>query len=157
MIIEQPKFRIYTYALFVLASLTIIADFIIPGRIIIDEIINVKKERQQYYNAAQNYHYSYELYTNEHQFSISEDFAAIIEGEEKVQFSLSRIFKEVNWYNSLFSNNRAVFSLRILSGFLLPLFFIISILVTYLYKKNIGILVFVLQVLIILDLIFLMN
>ncbi len=153
---HQHKLRLSLYAIFVLAALVIIVDFILPGRIINDDIINVKRERQQYYNAARNYHYSYKLITREHQFSVAEDFAELIQDEEKIEYSVSRIFKEVNWYRLLSSENRAVYSLRILSGLVLPLLTIISILVAYLYKKNMGTLVFVLQVLLVADLIFLM-
>ncbi len=139
-----------------MAALVIIVDFILPGSIINDEIINVKRERQQHYNASGNYHYSYKLITSEHQFSVAEDFVELIQDEEKIEYSVSRIFKEVNWYKLLSSENRAVYSLRIISGLVLPLLAIISILMSYLFKKNIGTLVLVLQVCLIADLIFLM-
>ena len=153
---HQHKLRVTLYATFVLAALVIIADFILPGRIINDEIIRVERERQQYYNAARNYHYSYKVITNEHQFSVTEDFAGLVQGHEKIEYSVSRIFKEVNWYRLLSSENRAVYSLRIISGLVLPLLTIISIIIAYRYKKNISTLVFVLQVLLIADMIFLM-
>lgn len=153
---HQHKLRLLVYATFVLAALVIIVDFVLPGRIINDEIINVKRERQQYYNAARNYHYSYKVITNEHQFSVDEDIAELVQNHEKIEYSVSRIFKEVNWYKLLSSENRAFSSLRIISGIVLPLLTIISILVAYRYKRNIGTLVFVLQTLLIADLVFLL-
>lgn len=153
---NQHKLQLSFYVIFILAALVIIVDFVFPGKVITDEIINVKKEQQQYYNAARNYHYSYKLITSEYQFPVTEEFAELIQDEEKIQFSVSRIFKEVNWYRLLSSDNRDTYSLRIFSGLVLPLLTIISILVDYLYKKNLDILVFVLQVLLIGDLIFLM-
>ena len=153
----QHKLRLSLYATFVLAALVIIVDFILPGRIIIDEIINVERERQQYYNAARNYHYTYKAITSEHQFWVSEDFAQLVQDHEKIEYSVSRIFKEVNWYRLLSSENKSFYSLRIISGLVLPLLTIISIFVAFLYKKNIGTLVFVLQTLLIADLIFLIK
>ena len=153
---HQHKLRLSLYAIFVLAALVIILDFILPGRVVNDEIIDVKIERQQYFNAARNYHYSYKVITSEHQFSVAEDFAELIQDEEKIEYSVSRIFKEVNWYRLLSSENRAVYSLRILSGLVLPLLTILSILLAYRYKKKMGTLGFVLQVLLVADLIFLM-
>ena len=153
----QHKLRLYINATFVVAALVITVDFILPGRIINDEIINVRKERQQYYNAARNYHYSYKVITSEHQFWVSEDFAQLVQDHEEIEFSVSRIFKEVNWYRLLSSEIRSSYSLRIITGLALPLLTIISILVAFLYKRNIGTLVFILQTLLIADLIFLMT
>ena len=154
---QNRKLQLFWYALFVVSALVIIADYIIPGSVFNDEIINVKRERQQYYNAARNYHYSYELITSEHQFSVSEDFVQLLHNKEKIQYSVSLIFKEVNWYKLLSSKHRDVYSLRILSGLVLPLLIIITMFVSYQYKRNFGILVFVLQILLILDLILLMT
>lgn len=140
-----------------MAAFVILVDYILPGRIINDEIINVKRVRQQYYNAARNYHFTYQVITSKNQFWVAEDFAELVQGHEKIEYSVSRIFKEVNWYRLLSSKNRAVYSLRIITGLVLPLLAIISIFVAYRSKKNIGTFVFVLQTLLIADLIFLMK
>ena len=153
----QRKLRLSLYAIFALIVLVIIADFVLPGRIINDEIINVKSERQQYNNAARNEHYSYKIITSEHQFSVTENFAKLVQKHEKIEYSVSLIFKEVNWYKLLSSENRAFYSLRIISGLVLPLLVIISILAAYRFKKNLDILLFVLKILLISDLIFLMT
>jgi hypothetical protein len=140
-----------------LVALIILVDFVSPGRIINDEIINIKKERQQYYNAARNYHYSYKVITSEHEFLITDDFAKLELVNEKIEYSVSPIFKEVNWYRLLSSENKSFYSLRIVSGLVIPLLAIISIFVTFRYKKEIDILVFILQILLIANLIFLMT
>ncbi|MEM6629117.1 MAG: hypothetical protein AAF694_05570 [Bacteroidota bacterium] len=151
----QNTLRLSVHGIFVLAALVILIDFIIPGKVVNDEIIEVKSERQQYYNAARNSHYSYKVITRKHHFFVAEDFAKLVQGHEKIEYSVSRVFKEVNGYRLLPSGNRRVYSLRIVSGLVLPLLTIISILVAYQYKKNIGTLVFVLKALLIVDLIFL--
>lgn len=129
------------------------ADFIMPGKVVVDEIVGVKKERQQYYNASGNYHYSCRVITTAHHFSVSEDFVEIVKGNEKIEYSVSRIFNEVNWYRLLTTEKKDVYSLRIISALLLPLMTIVAIGVAYRNKKKINILVFVLQTLLIANLI----
>tara|TARA_Y100001978_G_C23687079_1_gene432534 strand:- start:270 stop:743 length:474 start_codon:yes stop_codon:yes gene_type:complete len=149
------KLRLSTYAVFTLGALLIFVDFVSPGRRINDKIINLKKERQQYFNAARNYHYSYKISTNEHEFIVAEDFIEPKLINKKIQYSISRIFKEVNWYKLLSSQKRSFSSLRVVSGCLVPLLLIIAIFVAYKYKKKIGLLIFILQVLLLADFIFL--
>jgi hypothetical protein len=141
---------------FILAALLIMVDFILPGKVVTDEIINVERELQQYHNAARNYHYSYKITTSEHEFSVTDDFAESITGNEKIEYSVSRIFEEVNWYRKVPSEKKAVYSLRIISGLVLPLLTIVSIAVAYRYKKNTGTFVFVLQTLLVANVVYLL-
>ncbi len=153
----QQKLRLLLYTVFTFIAVVIIVDFVLPGRIINDKIINIKRERQQYNNAARNEHYSYKIITSEDQFSVTEDFAKLVKENEKIEYTVSPIFKEVNWYRLLSSENREFYSLRIMSGLVIPLLVIIAIFVSYLSIKNINILLFVLKILLILDLIYLMT
>jgi len=154
---HQHKLRLVLYAIFTLAALVILVDFVSPGRIINDEIIDVHQERQQSYNAARNYHYSYKVVTNEHQFLVTEGFAELELVNKKIEYSVSPIFKEVNWYRLLSSQDKSFYSLRIASGLVLPLLTIVLIFVAFRYKRKIGTIVFILQILLIADLIFLMT
>ena len=154
---HQHNLRLSLNAAFTLAALVILVDFVSPGRILNDEIINVQRERQQYYNAARNYHYSYKVITSEHEFLVAEDFAELKLVNKKIEYAVSPIFKEVNWYRLLASESKSFYSLRIVSGLVLPMLTIISIFVAFRYKKKIGTLVFILQILLIADLIFLMT
>ncbi|MFK7781468.1 hypothetical protein [Psychroserpens sp.] len=153
--INQHNLRISLYAIFTFIALVILVDFTVPGRVINDEIITIKKERQDYYNAANNYHYSYKVITSEHEFLVTEDFANLEPVNKNIEYSISLIFKEINWYRLLSSENKSFYSLRIVSGLILPLLAIILIFVAFRYKKEIDILVFIIQVLLIADLIFL--
>lgn len=153
---HHNKLRLLLYAAFTLAALVIMLDFVLPGRIINDEIIKVERERQQYYNAARNFHYSHKVITNDHEFLISEDFAGLELVNENIEYSISQIFKEVNWYRLLSSENKSFHSLRIVSGLVLPLLTIIAIFVAFRFKKKMGTLVFILEILLIADLIFLL-
>lgn len=152
----QQKLQLSLHAFMTIVAMVIIIDFAWSGRIINDEIVKLQKQLQQHNNASGNYHYSYKVITNEHQFWIDEDFAKLVEDQEKIEYSVSPIFEEVNWYSSLSSQNKSTYSLRILSGLVIPLLTIIAIVVCYRSRFNIGMLVFLLQVLLIANLIYLM-
>ena len=151
------KLGLFSYAIFNIISILIITDFILPGNIIKDEIITVNKKRQQYYNAAKNYHYTYTVVTNKHSFLITKDFARSTKDHKKIQYSVSKIFKEINWYNLITSKQKSVNSFRIMSGLIVPVLLIVSIFFHLKFNKKIPIIVFVLQTLVIADLIFLMT
>jgi hypothetical protein len=154
---NQHKLRLSFYAIFTVAALVILVDYVSPGSVISDEIINVQKERQQSYNAARNYHYSYKVITSEHEILVEEEFAAQELENEKIEYAISPIFKQVNWYRLLSSEDKSSYSLRIASGLVLPLLTIILIFVAFRFKKKISTLVYIAQILLIADLIFLMT
>ena len=154
---NQHKLRLLLYAIFTVAALLILVDYVSPGSVINDEIINVQKERQQSYNAARSYHYSYKVTTSEHEFLVEEEFAALELENEKIEYAISPIFIQVNRYRLLSSEDKSSYSLRIASGLVLPLLTIILIFVAFRFKKKISSLVYIAQILLIADLIFLMT
>lgn len=56
---------------------------------------------ERYYNSAGNSHRSYKVITKSHKFFVSKDFAKSINTKEKIEYAISPIFKEVNWYKML--------------------------------------------------------
>lgn len=153
---SKLKFPGLLYATFGLIALVIITDFLFPGRVFIDDITNVQSERQQYYNAAGNSHHSYKVITNTHEFPVEEEFADLDWENKKIEYSVSRIFKEINWYKLADSKNKSYYSLRVASGLMLPLLALISMAVAFSLKNNIDIIVFIFSVLLLADLIFLL-
>lgn len=153
---ERNKIQLFSYGVTLLVSLIILGDFILPGSIYTDEVIAIKKERQQYYNAAGNYHYSYKAVTSQHRFLVSEDFAKSAQ-DKKIKYSVSLLFKEINRYGLLSSKESMVHSLRIASGLILPLLIIGTILIAYKYKKRIGTLLFILQIILLGNLVLLIG
>lgn len=153
---ETSKLTLLTYAIPVLIALVIILDFTLPGKMYTEKVVKIKYERQQYYNAGGNYHYSYEVVTPSHQFSVAEAFAKEAKGK-LIKYSVSLIFKEVNRYSAADSSINNVHSFRIASGLIFPLIVILILFLCYKYKKNWGTLLFVLQVILLADLFLLMN
>ena len=143
---ETSKLQLLLYGISVILALVILIDFTLPGKVFIEDVIKVESQREQYYNAGGNSHHSYKVITSQHQFSVSEYFAKSIKNK-KIKYSVSLIFKEINRHSLVSSKNSTIYSFRIVSGLALPLIVIITILIAYKYKKEIGILMFVLQVL----------
>ncbi|WKV13023.1 hypothetical protein [Marivirga harenae] len=130
-------------------------DFLIPGNKVIDEISTVQKERQQYFNAARNFHYSYKVSTSQYDFYITGDYAKEIDINERIEFEVSLLFKEVNEYRLLSFEKSDTYSLRYISSLFIPLLVLITMAFAYFSKKKISTLIFVLQVLLLADLVFL--
>lgn len=155
MIKSRLKIRRWIYSIFTIVALIIVADFIIPGTVFLNEIVNIKRQTQQYNNAAGNYHYSYKVFTRKHNFFISKDFAETIKENQKIKYSVSRIFNEVNSYSSFNPERKGMYPLRIVSGLIIPLIVILMMGITSRYEKKIVVLAFVLKAALIADLIFL--
>jgi len=153
----RDKLRILSFTTSIVVALVILIDFMLPGKVVMDKIIDVKRERQQYYNAAKNYHYTYKVITSKHHFFVTQEFAQIVENNQQIEYSVSLIFNEINRYGLPSSEDRDMYSLRIISGFIVPLMAIVAIGLAYKYEERISTLVFVLIMLLIADLVFLMT
>ncbi|MFK7786926.1 MAG: hypothetical protein AB8B56_17525 [Crocinitomicaceae bacterium] len=153
---EQTSFdyRVWLYALFGLIALLILSDFLIPGTIYNQEIHSIQKEHQQYFNAGGNSHVSFKVTTDEHEFSVSEEFADTTEEGTMIEYAVSGIFRETNWYQ-LHSKRSEIHSLRIFTGLIIPLIVLVAMGLSYFLKRKMETLVFVLQLLLVLDMIYL--
>ena len=147
MIIPENRFLRVAHLFFCLAALLILVDFAWPGAVRSGEVIEVKRSRQNYYNAAQGYHYSYRVILEGIEFPVTEEFAALLEDQMSVEYSTSPLFKEVDWYSPTNSTARSTYSLRLVSGVFLPLIFLLLLFVSYRFGKKMGSLLFVLQIL----------
>lgn len=131
-----------------LLALVTLLDFALPGTIYTEEVTRVQKKKQRYYNAGGNSHNSYEVVTPKHQFSVAEDIAKSAEGTS-MSYTVSLLFQEVNSYSILPSQDRSIYSFRLISGFVLPLLLLLVIGIKFRFKKDLSILLFVLQLLVV--------
>ncbi|MEM7162221.1 MAG: hypothetical protein AAF487_07230 [Bacteroidota bacterium] len=143
------------YGLCALGALIIIIDFLSPGELKTEKIIDIQKEKENYNNAAGNYHYSYEVLTSSSRFSVSEEIAKKVKGNEEIEFATSFIFKEVNWYSIQENREKNIDSLRLASGLLVPLITLIILGFSFFRNKELSTLVFIVQLLLLADLIYL--
>ena len=151
---ETNKTQLLSYVITILLALVVLIDFTLPGKVFIEDVIKVERKREKYYNAGGNSHISYKVITSKRQFSVSEDLAKSVE-KKQIEYSESLIFKEVNRHKLVSSEKSTIYSFRFVLGLILPLIVIIMILIAYIYKKEMSILIFVLQVLLIGNLIIL--
>ena len=151
--VQKANYQFYLNGLFVVLALVMLVDFAIPGKAYSREIKEVTRERQNYYNAGGNYHYSYKVITNDRRILVSEDFAQTIGEDDRIEYTVSTVFKEVNWHRLNASGKKSYYSLRLASGLVLPVLLIIAIVLYYRYNKGRASIVFILQVLLIGDLI----
>lgn len=154
---EDNKIKKGLYLLCSAVSLLIILDFILPGTRIEAEIQGLKTQKENYYNAAQNSHFSYKMKTSAGNFFVDENFSREARNHESIQFSKSLIFKEVNWYRWSAEDSKSYYVLRLLSAIALPLIILFAVFYTWRFKADIEIMFFILQILLIADLIFVLQ
>ncbi len=143
--------------LFTFLSLIILFDFFGTGEIINNEVISLKSEVQKHYNASGNFHYSYCLITQDHSFYVDKSVCKSLKIGDSIEYSVSPIFKKINWYKLFPFEKKMVYSLRWTSALLLPILVLISMLLEHLLKSKmeIGLFVFIQQVVLLADLFFL--
>lgn len=153
---NKEKLRMLAYSIFACIALLILVDFILPGKIVTTNVVSIKTEYQQYYNAGGNHHNSYKVITDKHQFSVSKEFAKLYKTKEQIEYSVSPIFNEVNRYGLTSSATKTMYSLRFVSGLIIPLLALISLIIAYKYEYKVAILVVVLQIVLLGNFVFLM-
>ncbi|MEM6272978.1 MAG: hypothetical protein AAF998_26430 [Bacteroidota bacterium] len=150
------RLQIAFFAISLLVAGAIILDFVLPGQIVDDRIVEVKMERQSHHNASGNSHYAYEVITGQHQFSVSEEFARVAQEREPIEYAVSRLFREINWYRRFASESKSVHSFRIATGLGLPLLAMLAMGVAFFYLRRTGTWLVVLQTLLLADLVYLL-
>jgi hypothetical protein len=155
MVMKQFKITDWICIFSIGIALLILMDFVLPGKTITETVFSIKKQHQQYYNAGGNHHNSYRLITNTTSFNISKSFAEKAKSANALSYTISTIFNEVNGYAiPELNEGKSIYSLRIISGLVLPLLGILVMIIAL--KNKIGILSFVFQILIILDFVYLL-
>lgn len=149
------KSRVLFDSGFSLLALVILIDFSFPGYTTHDQIIVIQKKRQEHYNPSKNFHYSYKAIAGKNKFSIDERFAKLAKAGDKIDYCISKIYKEVNWYKLSGSPKKSYYALRVISGFVLPLIALFVIVMVWRFQWKAEIFVFVLKTLLLADLIYL--
>lgn len=135
-------------------ALIIILDIAIPGERFTEDVLTPDVQTEEYHNAGGNSHKSYFVTTANHQFYISEEFAQSL-NTEKVSYSVSFLFREINNYGLASSSKKFTYSLRVVSGLIIPLLLLLMYSIMHISKKPLSIVISVFQLLLLADLIFL--
>lgn len=156
MSIKIANAKLLAYAIPALIATIILLDFSLPGTEFTEDVVKIKRERQNYYNAGGNYHYTYEIVTPTRTFTVSKSTAEAAR-DSKINYTVSSIFEEVNSYSVKDLDKRSIHSFRLVSGLVYPLIVLLFLFIAYKYNKNWATLLFVLQVVLLADLFLLMQ
>lgn len=139
-----------------LLALTMILDYSLFSKTLVEKVVATQKSYESYYNAARNAHYSYHLQAESFDFSVSEYFASKAQVGQEIKIEVSPIFREVNSY-SLSHTGHEVYSLRRFSGLILPILILLTLAIGYKYGNKFSTLSFMMEALTIANLIYLLN
>ncbi len=153
---NHQKIKIIIQGAFTVLALMVLLDFLLPGKVFESENIKVFSEHQAYNNAGGNSHQAYFIRTDDHKFWVERDFALLARKHQKLSYSISHVFQEVNWSYLPGDDVKHHGSLRITSGLVIPILMLIAVAVKLKLKRDLGILFFILQVLFLADLVFLL-
>lgn len=156
MSIKIANAKLLAYAIPALIATIILLDFSLPGTEFTEDVVKIKRERQNYYNAGGNYHYTYEIVTPTRTFTVSKSTAEAAR-DSKINYTVSSIFEEVNSYSVKDLDKSSIHSFRLVSGLVYPLIVLLFLFIAYKYNKNWATLLFVLQVVLLADLFLLMQ
>lgn len=154
---SQPaSYKTYASYFFSALCLVVLLDFILPGRAFEETVREANQQREEYYNAAQGYHYSYSISTVHHTIDLPEDLYRSDLIGTTVNYRVSLIFREINQFQ-IVDQAKTTNSLRYYSGLIVPLLVLLIGLFSLRYPKRLDILVFVTQVVLLGDLIYLLQ
>lgn len=151
----QEKTNNALLILFAVMALIILLDIVLTGSVHTAKVETVRKTLQKQYNAAANHHFSYGIDTKNFYFPVSEHFANNVEKGQTVKFKVSPIFNKVNSYESLESGEKGTYSLRLVSGLIIPVLAILFLGVHFKFRK-LGALALIIRILLLFDLVYLL-
>ena len=131
-------------------------DFIYPGKTEKTVVMELKVEKEQYNNAAQNYHFSYSVRTEVGHFTVSKEFYDKVMKGDDLYLEKSVLFNEVNMATINNIGYSETHIMRWLSGGIFPAICLMIYLAGLRFNRKVGTLVFVGQALLIGDIVYLM-
>lgn len=148
------RMKLILYVITLITAFIILIDFTLPGKVFTEDNVKISKGKERYYNAGGNSHNTFRVIAPKHSFFVSEDFAKSVQNN-KIRYSVSLIFREINRYELLSSNRAEIYSFRIASGLVLPLIVVLALLIAYKYEHKMSTILSVLQIALLINLILL--
>lgn len=151
------KLKLIFLVVCTLLSLIIILDFSIASAPITEKVVEVGATMESYNNAGGSSHFSFRVRTENHHFSVSESLATSLAEGDTLKLSISPLFNEMNTVQITQTGESEIYSLRLLSGLILPLLIVFVLTLGYKFGSKWSNVVFVFEVLAFADLVYLMN
>lgn len=138
-------------------AMAILADFEF-SRETITHLVDKKQNRlENRQSTGRNYYYSAHLTAGDYTIPVSEDFGDATKKGHTLIFEKSLLFNEVNSVTNSDIGLSEKFSFRWMTGCIIPLFAIIFFILGIKKREKLNTLVFVTQVILLLDFVFLLN
>ena len=136
-------------------ALIILSDFLYSSNTYKDSITEKTTHFESYYNAGGNSHVSKSIKTSQLAFNCSNSFYETSNVGDSLIISTSYLFNKVNAYQNLKTQRSETYSLRILTGLIVPLLVLLIGLISFKIKDKMSILVFVSQIALVANLMYL--
>ena len=136
-------------------ALIILSDFLYSSNTYKDSITEKTTHFESYHNAGGNSHVSKSIKTSRFVFNCSDTFYETSNVGDSLIISTSYLFNKVNAYQNLKTQRSETFSLRILTGLIVPLLVFLIGLISFKLKNRLSILVFVSQIALVANLMYL--
>lgn len=86
--------------LLLFVSFVILLDFFLPKKIKEEKIIAISTKKQNYHNAARNFHLTHKVKTANYHFYVSDDFKSTTTIGQSVALKISPIFQKTHVYKT---------------------------------------------------------
>lgn len=138
-------------------AMVILADFEFSSQTITQEVDSKKNRLENRQSTGRNYYYATHLTAGAYRIPVSEDFGDATKKGHTLTFEKSLLFNEVNRVTNVTTGMSEKFSFRWMTGCIIPLFAIIVLVLGIKKREKLNTLVFVTQVVLLLDFVFLLN
>lgn len=138
-------------------AMVILADFEFSKETLTEEVSSKRWQLENRQSTGRNYYHSAHIFAGGFKIPVSEDFGEQTEEGHIVTFDKSLLFNEVNRITNVDTGLSEKFSFRWMTGCIIPLLAIVIMVIGIKRREKVNTLVFVTQVVLLLDLIFLLN
>lgn len=143
--------------LMIVVAMLILADFEFSSQTLTQKVDskNIRLENRQ--STGRNYYYATHLNAGAYRIPVSDDFSEATALGHTIVFEKSFLFNEVNNVSNIDAGISEKFSFRWMTGCIIPLFAIVVLVLGMKRREKLNTLVFVTEVVLLIDFIFLLN
>lgn len=138
-------------------AMAILADFEFTSETITQEVDSKNYRLENRQSTGRNYYYAAHIQAGDYRIPVSEDFADTTEKGHTLIFNKSLLFNEVNRVTNVATGASEKFSFRWMTGCVIPLFGIVVLVLGIKRREKLNTLVFVTEVVLIINFVFLLN
>ena len=138
-------------------AMAILADFEFSSQTITHQVDSIRNRLENRQSTGRNYYYSTHITAGDYTIPVSKDFRDATEKDHTLNFEISLLFNEVNRVTNLDTGQSEKFSFRWMTGCIIPVLAIIVLVLGIKRREKLNTLVFVAQVVLLLDFVFVLN